>query len=158
MKVPWGGQNGYNKMANALDEAGILFYPVYDPITIRKAGNGYRDYQGVRNVSKSVSRQYEYLLTSGSRDTGKSPFYLVSPQYEEKIMSTLLASAEKKGVAKLGLSGIAHSVYADYRTDSISDNETGSCWESALDKAAASTDSLLLQGAYGYAGRRSPAA
>ncbi len=146
-----GGQNGYNKMANALDEAGILFYPVYDPITIRKAGNGYRDYQGVRNVSKSVSRQYEYLLTSGSRDTGKSPFYLVSPQYEEKIMSTLLASAEKKGVAKLGLSGIAHSVYADYRTDSISDNETGSCWESALDKAAASTDSLLLQGAYGYA-------
>lgn len=146
-----GGQKGYNGMTKALDEAGIPFYPVYDTVTIRKAGNGYRDYQGVRNVSKSASTQYEYLLTSGERDTGKKSYYLVSPQYEEKIMASLLKSAQKKGVGSLGLAGIANMMYADYRSDSISDNETGAYWEKALEMAASSTDQLLLQGAYAYA-------
>ncbi len=146
-----GGQKGYNVMAEALQEAGIPFYPIYDTVTIRKAGNGYRDYQGVRNVSKSASAQYEYLLTSGSRDTGKKTYYLVSPKYEEEIMTSLLESAKKKGVENLGLTGIADMMYADYRSDSISDNETGAYWEKALETAAASADSLLLQGAYAYA-------
>ncbi|HBA47430.1 MAG TPA: hypothetical protein DCZ91_06460 [Lachnospiraceae bacterium] len=146
-----GGKSGYRSMANAMSEAGISFYPIYDTVTIRKSGNGYRDYQGVRNVSKSASTQYEYLLTSGDRDTGKNTYYLVSPQYEEKIMNSLLQSAEKNGVANLGLTGISNRMYADYRSDSISDNETGECWEKALETAAGSTESLLLQGAYAYA-------
>jgi len=146
-----GGKSGYGKMETALKEAGIPFYPVYDTITIRKAGNGYRDYQGVRNVSKSVSVQYEYLLTSGERDTGKRPFYLVSPRYEEKIMNSLLASAQKRGVTCLGLTGISSSIYGDYRSDSISDNETGACWEAALEKAGSYADELLLRKAYAYA-------
>ncbi|MDE7354136.1 MAG: hypothetical protein K2O06_13985 [Acetatifactor sp.] len=146
-----GGKKGYKKMADALEAAGISFYPVYDTVTIRKFGNGYRDYQGVRNVSKSASRQYDYLLTSGDKDTTKSPFYLVSPQYEEKIMSSLLASAEKQGVGSLGLAGISDHIYADYRTDSISDNETGAYWERALEVASSSAERLLLEGAYAYA-------
>lgn len=146
-----GGKSGYAKMAEALEEAGISFYPIYDTVTIRKSGNGYRDYQGVRNVSKSASVQYEYLLTSGSRDTAKNTYYLVSPQYEEKIMASLLKSAQKKGVENLGLTGISDMLYADYRSDSISDNETGACWEKSLEMAAESTESLLLQGAYAYA-------
>lgn len=146
-----GGKKAYNKMAEALEEAGLAFYPIYDTVTIRKSGNGYRDYQGVRNVSKSASPQYDYMLTSGSRDTGQRPYYLVSPQYEEKIMSSLLASAEKKGVGSLGLTGISNKLYADYRADSISDNETGAYWENALEMASASTERLLLQGAYAYA-------
>jgi len=146
-----GGKKGYGRMTKALAEADISFYPVYDTVTIRKAGNGYRDYQGVRNVSKSASRQYEYLLSSGERDTGKQPFYLLSPRYEEKVVGALLASAGKAGVSSLGLSGISDSIYADYRTESISDNETGACWERTLEMAAGSTESLLLQGAYAYA-------
>lgn len=146
-----GGKKGYNRMAQALAAADIPFYPVYDPITIRKAGNGYRDYQGVRNVSKSASRQYEYLLTSGERDTSQNPFYLLSPQYEEKVMKALLKSAGKAGVTNLGLSGISDKIYADYRSESISDNETGAYWESALEMAAGSMESLMLQGAYAYA-------
>ncbi len=146
-----GGKKEYTEMAEALREAGISFYPVYDTITIRRSGNGYRDYQGVRNVSRSAARQYEYLLTSGNQDTSRPPFYLVSPQYEEKIMTSLLASARKKGVDSLGLAGIADSLYADYRTDSISDNETGAYWEKALEMAASSTEKLLLEGAYAYA-------
>lgn len=146
-----GGKSGYGKMVQALMNADIPFYPVYDTVNIRKAGNGYRDYQGVRNVSKSVSTQYDYLLTSGSRDTSKSPYYLLSPRYEEKVMSSLLASARKAKVSSLGLSGISDRIYADYRSNSISDNETGAYWESALGMAADATESLLLQGAYAYA-------
>lgn len=146
-----GGKKAYNKMAEALKGAGLAFYPVYDTVTIRKSGNGYRDYQGVRNVSKSASVQYDYMLTSGNRDTGGRPYYLVSPQYEEKIMSSLLASAEKRGVGRLGLTGISNKLYADYRSESISDNETGAYWEKALEMASYSTESLLLEGAYAYA-------
>lgn len=54
-------------------------------------------------------------------------------------------------MGNLGLTGIANMMYADYRSDSISDNETGAYWEKVLEMAAASTDSLLLQGAYAYA-------
>jgi len=146
-----GGEKGYNRMAEALKEAGIAFYPIYDTVTIRKSGNGYRDYQGVRNVSKSASAQYDYMLTSGSRDSGMKPYYLVSPRYEEKIIASLLESAEKKHVESLGLTGISGMMYADYRSESISDNETGACWERSLEMAAGSTESLLLQGAYAYA-------
>lgn len=146
-----GGQSAYNKMSKALADAGIPFYPIYDPITIRKAGNGYRDYHGVRNVSKSASTQYEYKLTTGNPDGKMSVYYLISPQYEEKIMSSLLKSAGKKGVSSMGLSGIADSLYADYRSDSISDNETGAYWENALAMASDATEQLLLQGAYAYA-------
>lgn len=145
-----GGKKGYGRMAEALEGAGLAFYPIYDTVTIRKSGNGYRDYQGVRNVSKSASVQYDYMLTSGNRDTGQRPYYLVSPQYEEKIMSSLLASAEKRGVGSLGLTGISNKMYADYRSDSISDNETGAYWEKALEMASSSTESLLLQEAYAY--------
>lgn len=146
-----GGKGRYGKMVQALKSADIPFYPIYDTVTIRKAGNGYRDYQGVRNVSKSVSAQYDYLLTSGSRDTSKRSYYLLSPRYEEKVMSSLLSSARKMKVNCLGLSGISDRIYADYRSNSISDNETGACWESALGMAADATESLLLQGAYAYA-------
>lgn len=145
-----GGKKGYQKMSDALEAADISFFPVYDTITIRKSGNGYRDFQGVRNVSKSASRQYDYLLTSGERDTAKAPFYLVSPQYEEKIMTSLLASAGRNGVNSLGLTGISCSLYADYRSNSISDNETGAYWERALEMASSSTDRLLLEKAYAY--------
>lgn len=146
-----GGEKGYGKLEKALKEAQVPFYPVYDTVTIRKAGNGYRDYQGVRNVSRSASPQYDYLLTSGDRDTGKKPSYLVSPKYEDKIMTSLLASAKKKGISSLGLTGISNKMYGDYRSESISDNETGACWEAALGKADACAESLLLQGAYAYA-------
>lgn len=146
-----GGKKDYGTMTKALEEAGISFYPIYDTVAIRKLGNGYRDYQGIRNVSKSASPQYEYLLTSGSRDSGQKPYYLVSPQYEEGIMSSLLASAKKGGVRNLGLTGVSDRIYADYRSDSISDNETGECWENALAMASSYTDTLLLEGAYAYA-------
>ncbi len=146
-----GGKKGYRKMTQTLDAAGIPFYPVYDPVTIKKSGNGYRALDGVRNVSRSASIQYEYLLTTGAKDTSKTPYYLVSPKYINKIVTSLLESAQKKEVQKLGISNLADSVYSDFRKDSISANETGVYWEEALKKAADSLEELLLQGAYAYA-------
>ena len=146
-----GGKKGYKKMTQTLDAAGIPFYPVYDPMTIKKSGNGYRALDGVRNVSRSASIQYEYLLTTGAKDTSKTPYYLVSPKYINKIITSLLKSAQKKEVEKLGISNLADSVYSDFRKDSISANKTGAYWEEALKKAADSLEELLLQGAYAYA-------
>ncbi|MDE7325513.1 MAG: hypothetical protein K2N63_04395 [Lachnospiraceae bacterium] len=146
-----GGQSGYRKMEEALEKVEIPFYPIYDPVTIKKSGNGYRAIHGVRNVSRSASTQYDYLLTTGAKDSGSTPYYLVSPKYEEKIMTSLLKSAQKKGVNQLGFSSLASCMYSDFRKESISANETGTYWEEALYMAADSLDKLLLKKAYAYA-------
>lgn len=146
-----GGKSGYRKMAEALEQMGIPFYPVYDPVAIRKSGNGYRSVSGVRNVARSAAEQYDYKLTTGAKDTDQRPYYLVSPQYMEDILSSLAADARKKDVGSLGLARIGDSVYADYRSESISENETGGYWENALRAVSESADALLLQGAYAYA-------
>lgn len=146
-----GGKSGYRKMEEALKTAGIPFYPICDPITIKKSGNGYRAIHGVRNVSRSASVQYDYLLTTGAKDSGSAPYYLISPKYEEKIMNSLLKSAEKREVDALGFASLADHMYSDFRRESISANETGTYWENALKTAADSLDKLLLDGAYAYA-------
>lgn len=145
-----GGKSGYRKMEEALKVAGVPFYPIYDPITIKKSGNGYRAIHGVRNVSRSASIQYDYLLTTGAKDSG-SARYLISPKYEEKIINSLLKSAEKRNVDALGFASLANHIYSDFRRESISANETGAYWEEALKIAADSLDKLLLEGAYAYA-------
>lgn len=146
-----GGEGKYKRMAQALETAGIDFYPVYDPVTIYSTGRGYGTLKAVRNVSRATSPQYTYLLTSGARDTGISPDYLVSPEYVEKITGKLLKSAAKKKVTSLGLEGISQKMYSDFRKDSTSRSQTGAYWENALQNAQESLDKLLLVEAYAYA-------
>ena len=146
-----GGESGYKRMTAAFTEAGIPFYPVYDPVTMSSTGNGYNTMKVSRNVSRNTSPQYTYLLTSGARDGSLSPDYLISPGYVEDIVDKLLSSAEKKNVVNLGLTGITGKVYSDFRKDSTSRNQAGDYWESALKKASDSTDKLMAAGAYAYA-------
>ena len=145
-----GGESGYKRMTEALTGAGISFYPVYDPVTMSSTGNGYNTLKVARNVSRSVSPQYTYLLTSGARDNGISPDYLVSSKYVENIVEKLLKSAAKKNVTRIGLTGITWKVYSDFRKDSTSRDQTGTYWEAALKKVSDSTDELLSVGAYAY--------
>ncbi len=146
-----GGERGYKNMASALAGAGIQFYPIYDPVTMQSSGNGYSTLKAARNVSRSTSPQYVYLLTSGARDSGTSPDYLISPPYVEEITNKLLSSASKKGITNLGLTGITKKMYSDFRKDSVSRDQAGTYWENALSAAAGSTDQLLCAGAYAYA-------
>lgn len=146
-----GGENSYKRMTEALTAAGISFYPIYDPVTMSSSGHGYNTLKTARNVSRSVSPQYTYLLTSGSRDSGISPDYLISPKYVEGIVEKLLNSAEKKNIDNLGLTGITNKVYSDFRKDSTSRNQTGDYWETTLKKVSDSTNELLSVGAYAYA-------
>lgn len=146
-----GGESNYKRMAEALASAGIPFYPIYDPVTMSSTGRGYNTLRASRNVSRSVSPQYTYLLTSGSRDSDISPDYLISPKYVEDIVDKLLNSADKKNVDNLGLTGITGKVYSDFRKDSTSRNQTGAYWEAILQKASDSTNELLSAGAYAYA-------
>ena len=146
-----GGESDYKRMTAALTEAGIPFYPIYDPVTMSSTGNGYGTMKASRNVSRNTSPQYTYLLTSGARDGNISPDYLISPGYVEDIVEKLLNSAGKKNVSNLGLTGITGKVYSDFRKDSTSRDQAGSYWEAALKKASDSTEKLLAAGAYAYA-------
>ena len=145
-----GGKGGYQEMASALEQAGIPFYPLYDTATLKTAGKGYSSLDAARNVSRSASRQYDYLLSSGVRVTDKPAVYLLTPAAGEEVTGKLVADAEKKGMTHLGITGITNKMYGDYRKTPISQLETEQAWVRALENAAAHTDSLLLDAAYGY--------
>lgn len=146
-----GGKSGYQKMADALNGAGIRFYPLYDTATLKANGKGYSSLDAARNVSRSASRQYDYLLSSGVRDTSKSAVYILTPTAAQEVTGKLIASAEKNGVSALGITGITNKMYGDYRKDTVAPLQTESCWVSALADAASKTDSLLLNEAFAYA-------
>ena len=145
-----GGKGGYQKMASVLNQAGIPFYPLYDTATLKTSGKGYSSLDAARNVSRSASRQYDYLLSSGVRETDKPAVYLLTPASGAEVTGKLVADAEKKGVTHLGITGITNKMYGDYRKIPISQLETETAWISALENAAAHTDSLLLDAVYGY--------
>lgn len=145
-----GGKGGYQAMASALEQAGIPFYPLYDTVTLKTSGKGYSSLDSARNVSRSASRQYDYLLSSGVRETDKPAVYLLTPEAGAEVTGKLVADAVKKGVANLGLTGISNKMYGDYRKIPISQLETELAWIAALKNAAEHTDSLLLDAAYGY--------
>ena len=145
-----GGKGGYQAMASALEQAGIPFYPLYDTVTLKTSGKGYSSLDSARNVSRSASRQYDYLLSSGVRETNKPAVYLLTPEAGAEVTGKLIADAVKKGVANLGLTGISNKMYGDYRKVPISQLETELAWIAALKNAAEHTDSLLLDAAYGY--------
>lgn len=145
-----GGKSSFAKMTEALEEEGIPVYPVFDPVTMKASGGGYNTLKASRNVSRSVSPQYQYLLTSGSRNTQRDPEYLISPEYVEGIMERLTADFFKKGTGRLGLTGISNKMYSDFRREDVSRIETGEHWENALQKAEDAAEELLLQEGFAY--------
>lgn len=145
-----GGKSGYQEMASALEQAGIPFYPLYDTATLKANGKGYSSLDAARDVSRSASRQYDYLLSSGVRVTDKPAVYLLTPASGAEVTGKLVADAEKKGVAHLGITGITNKMYGDYRKVPISQLETEQAWISALENAATHTESLLLDAVFAY--------
>ncbi|MBR2047174.1 MAG: hypothetical protein IJ960_01115 [Oscillospiraceae bacterium] len=145
-----GGQRGYQQMTAALAQAGIPFYPMYDTATLKASGKGYSSLDTARNVSRSASRQYDYLLSSGARETDKPAVYLLTPASGAEVTAKLVSSAESKGISALGITGITNKMYGDYRKQPISQLETEIAWISALANAAEHTDRLLLDGVFAY--------
>jgi hypothetical protein len=145
-----GGKGDYQAMASALEAAGIPLYPIYDTATLKVSGKGYSSLDAARNVSRSASRQYDYLLSSGVRETDEYAVYLLTPEAGLEVTGKLIADAQKKGITALGITGITNKMYGDYRKNPISQLETEQAWIGALANAAEKTDSLLLDGAFAY--------
>lgn len=145
-----GGAKGYNAMAQALRDSGIPFYPMYDTATLKASGKGYSSLDSARNVSRSASRQYDYLLSSGVRDTDKPAVYLLTPSAAEEVTASLVADAVGKGIDALGLSGITNKMYGDYRKETIPQLVTEQTWITALKNADSQIGHLLLDGAFAY--------
>lgn len=145
-----GGKRAYDTMANALRQNGISVYNLYDTATLKADGNGYSSLDAARNVSRSASRQYDYKLSSGARDTKRSAVYLLTPSAAAEVTDKLVESAHKNGIKSLGISGITSKMYGDYRKDTVSPMETEASFVNALANAAAKTDSLLLDRAFAY--------
>lgn len=145
-----GGKKGYLKAKDELENTGSDLFLIYDPINIWKFGNGFSSMQAARNATRSSAIQYQYKLTNGSKDTSKPYAYLVTPTKVPEIVSKLTNSAEKAGVSNLGLTMLGQVMYADYRKDNVSMNETGELFESALQSADTNLGRVMLDDANAY--------
>lgn len=146
-----GGKKEFLKLEDYFTEREIPFYLIYDPVNIWKTGNGFSTFKAARNVTQSLAIQYQYKLTTGEKDSSKPYSYLVSPSFLPNIVEKMMNSATKQQMTSIGINALGTSVYGDYRKESTSRNEAGNYVEDALKVTTGKMDSILLNGAYGYA-------
>ncbi|MBP5305459.1 MAG: hypothetical protein J6Z02_06380, partial [Lachnospiraceae bacterium] len=144
-----GGKKGYKNLMSKLDETGMGFYLISDPIYMKKTGSGFTAFNTIRNVTRSEAVSYNYKLTTGKKDTSLPKSRIISSVYVPKILSSLTDSCLKNNMDRLGLSSIGCVSYSDYRKKSISANKTGDYFEEALNSAN-QIDHLLFEGAFAY--------
>ncbi|WMJ86794.1 DUF5696 domain-containing protein [Anaerocolumna sp. MB42-C2] len=145
-----GGKSEFYKSIKELKSMGIGFYPSFNIVNMYQTGNGYYKTDSTRSVYRSAANQYEYLLSTGDKNSAISPTYLLSPSKVTGLSKKLLISIKKNNLTNLGLEGIANTMYSNYKKNGISRNETGSIFKDILAELDANTDSLLLDRAFGY--------
>lgn len=132
-----GGDKAFRKLLQTMDGKGIAFYPVVDPVSLYKNGNGFNKFfDAAKNISRAPSLQYEFLISNGTRDTTVKPWYLLKPESVKKALERFSASAGKKGLERVALQSIGSMVYSDFRRNTLAKNETGQLWEQSLETAA----------------------
>ncbi|WP_372630192.1 DUF5696 domain-containing protein [Cohnella sp.] len=146
-----GGNKGFRKLAQEMEEQGNALYPVVDPINLYVNGNGFnRFFDAARNISRAPALQRSYLLGSGARDPNVRPSYLMKPESVAEAIGKFAKSAEKNGYSRTAYESVGSMLYSDFRKNSLSKNETGRIWEESLRDAASRSDGLLFGRANAY--------
>lgn len=146
-----GGKSSFIKAKDKLDRMDIGFYPSFNLVNMYQTGNGYYKTDSTRSVNRSAAFQYNYLLSTGERNSSQPPTYLLAPAKVFKLGEEFAKEIQKNNVTSIGLEGITNKVYSNFKKNGSSMNETGSILTDVISKIAANSKSLLLDKAYGYA-------
>lgn len=147
-----GGMKNFNKLLDYTKDNGIGFYPSFDLINLYKNGNGYNSiFDSTRNVSRAASLQYSYLLSTGTKNSSISPWYLLKPDKIPELANKLVKSSKKNKLNSIGIEGISNSVYSDFKKNNVSRNEASTYLVKALQNIYKEEDSVMTDKAYAYA-------
>lgn len=128
-----------------------------------KNGNGFISIvQGNRDVTGALSLQYEYLVSTGTKDLTKASWSLLTPSYSTGLFQKYLKSFEKlKEKVPVGISveGYGNTLYADMYNTVLGDiagrqvstrQRTLRMWQSSLEQAKTKIGTVLVDGGMQY--------
>lgn len=147
-----GGKKNFDKLLSYTKDNEIGFYPNVDLMNMYKSGNGYNSiFDSTRNVSRAASLQYSYILSTGTKDSSISPWYLLKPEKIPGLADKLIKSSNKNKIDSIGLEGISNSVYSDFKKDTLSRNDASALLVKALKNIYQKKNSVMTDKAYAYA-------
>lgn len=146
-----GGDKAFRSLAKEMEQKGIAFYPVIDPVSFYQNGNGFNKFfDAAKNISRAPTLKYEFLSSNGAKNKNVKPWYLLKPESVKEALDRFSESAEEKGLNRTALQSIGSWVYSDFRRSMLSKNETGQIWETSLKQAATRMEGLSFDHANAY--------
>ncbi|WP_372662209.1 DUF5696 domain-containing protein [Cohnella sp.] len=146
-----GGDKAFRSLVQEMEQKGIAFYPVVDPVSFYKNGNGFNKFfDAAKNISRAPTLKYEFLASSGTKNKEVKPWYLLKPESVKEAVDRFSESAEDTGLKRAALQSIGSLVYSDFRRQTLTKNETGQIWEDSLKLAATRIEGLSFDHANAY--------
>jgi len=123
-----GGRRGLTKLAKALEEKGIGFYPDVSFLNIYKNNGDFsptRD--AARLISRRVARVYPYdPATYKWADDSRSAYYILSPRVLPSVVKGFADDYRKLGIDGLSLRDLGYEVNSDYKVGKTVDRASAS--------------------------------
>jgi hypothetical protein len=146
-----GGDKKFRELARKLEERGVAFYPVMDPVNFYENGHGfYKFSDAAKSISRAPTLRSEFLLSNGTKNEKIPSWYLLKPESVLEALDRFTEAAEDKHWKRVALQGISSMVYSDFRRSSLSKNETGQIWEKSLQTTAKRIPALSFDSANAY--------
>lgn len=146
-----GGKSDFKKTKSELEASGIGFYPSFNLIDMYQTGAGYYKVNSARCVNRSAAHQYDYLLSTGEKDSTRKPNYLLAPDKVSGLGDKLNKEITKNDYSAVALESITNSLYSNFKKNGTSRNEAGNIFVGVIANIAQNSESLLLDKPYGYA-------
>lgn len=160
-----GGFRGFRRMANIYeDNEHISFFPAVDLI------NGYRDgnrfisiLQGNRNITGALSRQSNFLMSTGRRNPRQASWHLITPSYSYGLMGEFLDSYDRVtdlGINAIALDGYGEKIYSDNYNSFLNSIASRTpmdrqsvryLWQEIMRKSSVSAGKVMVTGGNQYA-------
>lgn len=112
-----GGQQGYQRLLETLQEQQVNAYFDVDFRTIRKSGGGVSVLSDtIKTMFNTRSAQYRYMLSTGVPTLTESPWYMLRSTEIPQAAEKFAVSFNK--AAGISLNGFGDSLYSDFNTKS----------------------------------------
>ncbi|MGO4541515.1 DUF5696 domain-containing protein [Paenibacillus sp. 2TAB19] len=128
-----GGDKGLKSLAKELEEMGVAFYPVVDPVRLFEGGNGFSKFSdAAKGISRAPVLKYEYRLSDSAKNKELKRWYLLKPNAATEAIDRFTSAAEKNGLKHVSLQTIGSMLYSDFGRNGQPKNATGADWETGL--------------------------
>jgi len=148
-----GSKKEFRNMVSYLKDQGVILFLESNPVDLYENGNGYKENRdSVKTWYDAYAFQYKYFLDTKTSDSA-SRWHLLRPALVSEAVADFTSSLNKWNLSNLSLDRIGGFLYSDYNEDPelyISRESARNAWCQMLQKAAESTDYLMIHGGNAY--------